>query len=123
MFVVVMLIVLSGGGNPSGNPYLPKCSFHVLTGLYCPGCGTTRAVCCLLKGQFLTAFRCQPLFIILFPIIFFLTGKRLYELIFNTVVKLPFELQFYRLILVLVLAFFLLRNIPVTFFDCLRPLF
>lgn len=30
---------------------LPPCVFHSLTGLYCPGCGGTRAVRYLLHGQ------------------------------------------------------------------------
>lgn len=37
------------------------CVFQSLTGLYCPGCGGTRAVRSLLKGDFLMSFQYHPL--------------------------------------------------------------
>ncbi|MGN0159477.1 MAG: DUF2752 domain-containing protein [Brotaphodocola sp.] len=37
------------------------CLFHALTGLYCPGCGGTRAVKYLLQGQILTSIQYHPL--------------------------------------------------------------
>lgn len=38
-----------------------SCVFHSLTGLYCPGCGGTRAVRSLLKGDFRMSFQYHPL--------------------------------------------------------------
>lgn len=40
---------------------LPDCLFHRLTGWHCPGCGGTRMVQALLKGDFLAAMRFNPL--------------------------------------------------------------
>lgn len=37
------------------------CMFHALTGLYCPGCGGTRAVKYLLNGQIRTSIQYHPL--------------------------------------------------------------
>lgn len=37
------------------------CLFHALTGLYCPGCGGTRAVKYLLQGQIWTSVQYHPL--------------------------------------------------------------
>ena len=37
------------------------CIFHELTGLYCPGCGGTRAVKALLGGEVLASFFYHPL--------------------------------------------------------------
>ena len=37
------------------------CMFHLLTGLYCPGCGGTRAVWFLLHGKIGTSIRYHPL--------------------------------------------------------------
>ena len=37
------------------------CLFHQYTGLYCPGCGGTRAIYYLFHGQFLLSFIYHPL--------------------------------------------------------------
>ncbi len=48
------------------------CLFQELTGLYCPGCGGTRAVKALMKGDVITSFLYHPLIIymILVAVIF-----------------------------------------------------
>lgn len=48
--------------------YYPPCAFHMLTGLYCPGCGGTRAVRALMHGRLL----CHSGSIRLYVIHFFL---------------------------------------------------
>jgi Protein of unknown function (DUF2752) len=40
---------------------LPECPFHLATGLYCPGCGSTRAMRSLLRGHIADAIRYNPL--------------------------------------------------------------
>lgn len=39
---------------------LPPCLFHTLTGFSCPGCGCTRAVLALLRGDLLQSLRFNP---------------------------------------------------------------
>jgi hypothetical protein len=49
--------------NPARDAWLPKCPFHELTGLWCPGCGSTRAACALMHGNVAEAFRHNVLFL------------------------------------------------------------
>lgn len=40
---------------------VPPCTFHKITGFYCPGCGGTRAVHALLHGRILTSLKYHPI--------------------------------------------------------------
>jgi hypothetical protein len=128
-FCIIITLPLLGivGGlclyfkHPAEYIWLPACPFRVWTGLLCPGCGTLRATHHVLNGQFDTAFRHQPLLISLLPIFALLISKACYEKLRKTSVTLPFELQIYWLILIVVCLFFLLRNISFDSFEYLRP--
>lgn len=41
--------------------WMMPCMFHAVTGLYCPGCGGTRSVAALLRGQIGAAFLYHPI--------------------------------------------------------------
>lgn len=45
-------------------PVMPKCAIRAATGLYCPGCGGTRAVLALLDHDPGAAFRYNPLLVV-----------------------------------------------------------
>jgi len=69
--------VLLGGGiaityflyavDPSGSTLYLPCPFHALTGLYCPGCGSLRALHSLLHGEVLIACGFNPLTLLSLP--------------------------------------------------------
>lgn len=41
--------------------FLMPCMFHQVTGLYCPGCGGTRAAAALVQGKWLLSFFYHPI--------------------------------------------------------------
>lgn len=102
----------------NGSPFV--CPFYVLTGLYCPGCGSGRAATALVRGHFAEAFRYNPLLFLLgFP--FGLVA--IWELLAYT---LPCRMRHTCVpqwlvwtILVVVVLFWILRNIPA--FSFLAP--
>ena len=46
---------------PTSSRFYPQCTFHQITGLLCPGCGTTRALHALLHGRIAEAFAFNPM--------------------------------------------------------------
>ena len=122
-----IIIVLAAGAGlllyffiepKDGN--LPKCIFHELTGFYCPGCGGQRSLHSLLNGNFLKAIDYNLLFILLLPFILyfmfvFITGKK------YSASSFIYKPYFSLMIAIAVVAFWILRNIPVKPFSWLAP--
>lgn len=50
--------------DPTKNGFYPICQFHLMTGLYCPGCGATRASYQLLHRNLLAALQDNALFVV-----------------------------------------------------------
>ncbi|HEX3625081.1 MAG TPA: DUF2752 domain-containing protein [Verrucomicrobiae bacterium] len=55
--------------DPTKHSFYPICEFHMVTGLYCPGCGATRASYQLLHGNILAALRDNALFVASLPVL------------------------------------------------------
>jgi hypothetical protein len=109
---------------PLYQQYFPKCIFHNLTGLYCPLCGTQRAVSSLLHGNILLALKDNLLVIaavffgiFLFATFFFkpLNRKNIYY-------RIIYSALFLKAVLYIFVAFTILRNIPAYPFTLLAPL-
>lgn len=60
LFAAVLLVVLIRILGISLSDVMPGCLFLRLTGYYCPGCGGTRAVISLFRGDFLQSFLYHP---------------------------------------------------------------
>ena len=100
---------------PPGSKYadwLPKCMFHKLTGLYCPGCGGTRALSSLLHGDLKASLHNNLLLIPGGLTLALLTVKQNISLNRRAAIA----------IVAIIVAFTVLRNIPCEPFTLLAPI-
>ena len=94
------------------------CLFYEITGYYCPGCGITRLLFSLLKLDFYQAFRYNPLiFILIIITVIYWLVKFILKKFMNISIEIPNYV--YYILLVIVIIFGILRNIPM--FDFLSP--
>lgn len=109
--------------GPSGVPWLPKCTFHQLTGLNCPGCGMTRAAYSTLHGRIGEAFRLNPLGMILLPMACLGIGIEIIGWVRGK--ALPYRLRVGAkgawIIVWMVVIFWISRNLPWWPFTLLSP--
>ncbi len=109
--------------DPVTTSLLPPCPTHRFLGLYCPGCGSLRALHHVLNGQFTEAWRFNPAMMALglpvavayiaFLLWMALRGRR------TPVVRLP-RMTGWAVLAALVL-YGVLRNIPLAVFEFMRP--
>ena len=117
-----MLVFLCAAGavflyfhKPGEISWMPPCFFYEWTGFYCIGCGTGRMCYSLLHLDIVTAARCNILALIAVPLIGY-TMLRYGIKIFTGCDKLPnpwYHPGFSRVLLFLLPAFWILRNIPI----------
>ena len=125
--VLFLFLVFAGGGaailwrfSPT-EINAPSCAFHKLTGLYCPGCGSTRALRRLLRGDLVGAFRYNPLLIVLSPVLLFGGIRFFYDLWRDRFPYRKGSLTLAYVCLALILVFVVARNLPLECCDWLRP--
>ena len=102
--------------DPSTHQFFPLCAFHEVTGLYCPGCGSTRCLHSLLNGDMAAALGYNPLTVLAMPVmaagILLPTEKRR---------KWACQPATGWTIFIVLIAFGLLRNLPAYPFSLLAP--
>ena len=97
------------------------CPFYRLTGLYCPGCGSGRAVHAVLQGDLFAGFCCNPLLFLLgIPALYCVIHEYIRIAFPKTGLK-PIVLPWAACVvcLVLIIGFWVLRNLP--WFSFLAP--
>ena len=118
LFIVIVVYIF----NPAKYLFYPKCMFHSLTGLYCPGCGALRAVHQLLHGRLKAALGYNPLFVVSLPFLAYgLTSELLAALNRKRLPRVFASPKWGWVLLGIVIAFWILRNIPVYPFTLLAP--
>jgi hypothetical protein len=58
--------------NPAKVKFFPACPVHSMTGFYCPGCGSLRALHQLVHGNITEALSMNPLMVLSLPLLGFL---------------------------------------------------
>ena len=103
--------------------YPLPCLFYLATGFYCPGCGSGRACYSILHLRFADAFCYNPLMTILLPLIGLYIAARAVDWVITGGDHIDRKLSVNVLvgILVVVLVYGILRNIPVFPFTLLAP--
>lgn len=99
---------------------LPGCPVHALTGLYCPGCGSTRALHALLRGDVPMALSMNPLLVLSLPFVT-LMALSAAGLLPRSLDPLMRVLGDARIWLVLLVGYAVLRNLPWFPFTALAP--
>lgn len=121
---LVAAAVMLRENGPAGMAWLfPECPFHRLTGLHCPGCGMTRAAHAALNGRIGAAFHFNPLGMILLPAASVALGLEVVGWIRGKPLPLRVTVSSRVAwgIVWAVLAFWILRNLPVWPFTLLAP--
>ena len=105
--------------HQAGNP-LPPCPSLWLTGLFCPGCGTTRALHALLHGDLPGALAMNPLMVVSLPPVAVLLAQEL-QLLPRAMAPLAQRLGNARVWAVVLIGYGVLRNLPWPPFSWLAP--
>lgn len=107
----VVLMLLLHRYPPEEYHFWPQCIFYNLTGIHCPGCGNTRALCALMRGDLAGCFAKNALFL---PMVLCIIATMISP-------KLGRNRYFSATVAVTVLMFFILRNLPWYPFSLLAP--
>lgn len=108
--------------DPTQHNLFPRCMFHSLTGAYCPGCGSQRALHSLLHLNFANVIGYNFLFL---PAALFILYHYAHPLL-NKFFSWNLPNLFYKketpwVVLSVVLLFWIARNLPFYPFTILAP--
>jgi hypothetical protein len=106
--------------DPATSGIFPPCPLRFLTGWYCPGCGSLRALHQLLHGNLRAAWSLNPLTILLLPFLGYGTASYAwFELRGQHLPRLFLPAVWIRALCAVIILFGIARNIP--FFALLAP--
>jgi hypothetical protein len=113
--------------DPSRHAVYPQCILYNTTGIYCAGCGATRAVYALLHGRLLTALHDNLLFVTALPLVACALAPYFWRALRDDAwpaVPIDPRRTVLRtaIIVAIMITFMIIRNLPGAPFDLLRPL-
>lgn len=74
--VAIVVLIILYKYDPLSYAAMPKCTFKMLTGYSCPGCGFQRSIHAFLNGQIGDGIRCNYFQLYSLPYFFLLTIER-----------------------------------------------
>jgi hypothetical protein len=108
--------------NPATTSLYPTCPFFWATGCYCPGCGTLRALHQLVRGHLSAAFGLNPLTVASLPFLgYWVVSEAKLAVMGYPLRKIFLSPRAVWALLVLILAYWVLRNLPFYPFTVLAP--
>jgi hypothetical protein len=112
--------------DPARHAVYPQCLLYNTTGIYCAGCGATRAIHALLHGRVIEALHDNALFAAALPLLLYVAAP--YALAAwraNAWPQIPVDGRKLARrgigIVLLMIGFMILRNLPGWPFEWLRP--
>lgn len=127
LLILIAAILLQNSGLLNLTDLLYPCLFHRISGLYCPGCGGTRAVKALLEGHFIDCLFYHP-FVFYCAVMYLLfmgshTAEKLYSYILKKksphkksfVRGLDFRVSYVYIGIIIILLQWMIKNIYILF--------
>lgn len=89
------------------------CPFYTVTGLACPGCGTTRGLHQLLHGHVGAAFRFNPLMMVMLPFLLYVLVRHTYLVMRDLPIRgNQLNPKYIWLLFFVIVTFWIIRNTP-----------
>jgi hypothetical protein len=107
--------------DPTQSGFYPRCQFHAMTGLQCPGCGGLRAMHALLHGHVAEAWRLNALFVAALPAALAVVGWRWLCRRRDPSARWKLPLAWVWIFVAVVIAFGVVRNLPGVSFAWATP--
>jgi Protein of unknown function (DUF2752) len=108
--------------DPATSGVFPPCPVLYLTGWYCPGCGSLRAIHQLLHGNLWAAWAMNPLTVILLPFLLYGLASHTLRQIRGRGLPQPFlPATAVHALCAAIVLFGIVRNLPLHPFDLLSP--
>jgi hypothetical protein len=108
--------------DPSEHDIFPRCIFYSVTGYYCPGCGSQRSIHSLLHFDFKGVVQHNVLFLMAVPALLYhylhpFFNKKFYKNLPNLFYMKATPV----VVLILIILFWFIRNLPFFPFSGLAP--
>jgi Protein of unknown function (DUF2752) len=114
LFVAALAVVYNF--SPTEYSFYPRCPFYSLTHLLCPGCGATRALYCLLHGNWGEALHYNAMFTFAAPFLMAWAAFCCYQALrYDRLPRVAIPRSAAVLMGVAVLLFAIVRNTVFTF--------